>query len=83
MNIDEMTSDEISNLMVELEKDMKQLEENKYKINFRKNRVAKLILKLEAKKKGLQIKVDEASHLIKEKQLDLSIANKLYWKNKN
>ena len=78
-----MTSDEISNLMVELEKKIKETEDNRYKIEFEINTISKDMLKMQYKKKELQMKLDEAKHVITENKLDLSMANKLYWKNKN
>lgn len=75
-----MTSEEIENIKVEIDKEIQLLEEDKYIIKERYNEISKALIDLEGKRKDLRIQLDKASHLIRQKSHDEKMLDVYFWK---
>ena len=77
-----MSYQDTENLIVEQEKELKSLLDNLNKVEQEKLNIQREILELQLKKKDVEIAVDKAKHLVKQKQINISLLTKQFWSEK-
>ena len=77
-----MTSDEITQVITELEKEQNSQEKNIDTIESEISRIDREILKLRERKKDLEETARKGRQIVREKRLDIKIATRMYWQSR-
>lgn len=75
-------TDEIGNIIVELEKELAAIENNMTTIKREMNDIDRQILDLRKRKKTLDDVIDEGRDLVRGKKIDIKIATNEFFRNK-
>lgn len=73
------SSNEVNKKIVELDKELKTALANEHTLDNEKLLIQKDIINLSSKKKDIEISLSKSMYIVRQLNIDLSIARKLYW----